>query len=140
VTSSKRTNVSLWIVQGLLAVFFGLGSGAPKLFLPVEMLAMPLPLPHLFVQFIGIAEILGALGLILPGVTHVRPGLTPLAARGLVVVAVSATVYQLAAHQPESAIFAFVMALITAAVGYGRSRLAPHRAAKANPMSLAAVG
>jgi hypothetical protein len=137
VTSATRINLALWIVQGLLAMFFGLASGAPKLLLPAEMIPMPLPLPHLFVQFIGVAEVLGALGLILPGLTHIRPGLTPLAALGLVVVALSATVYQLAAQQPGNAIFALVMGLIAASVAYGRGRVAPHGATTAGPTVLA---
>src|SRR6266566_1615276 len=107
--NSNKTNIVLWIVQGLLALFFALGSGAPKLLLPMEMLPLPLALPEAFVRFIGTAEVLGALGLILPGLTHIRTGLTPLAALGLVIVTVSATVYQLAAHQPGNAVFAAVM-------------------------------
>ena len=125
--SSNKTSLVLWILQGLLALFFALGSGAPKLVLPMEMIPLPLPLPELFVRFIGVAEVLGALGLILPGLTHIRTGLTPLAALGLVIVTVSATVYQLAAGQPESAVFAAVMALILGFVAYGRWRLAPLR-------------
>ena len=89
-------NRALWIVQGLLALFFALGSGAPKLVLPPEALPMPIPLPGPFLRFIGVAEVLGGLGLILPGLTRTRPGLTPLAA-GLVLVTIGATVYQLAA-------------------------------------------
>ena len=58
---SNKTSISLWIVQGLLALFFALGSGAPKLLLPMEMLPMPLPLPEGFIRFIGTAEVLGAL-------------------------------------------------------------------------------
>src|SRR6267143_7002440 len=103
--NAKNMNRALWILQGLLAVFFALASGAPKLFLSPEMLNMPIPLPDLFVKFIGLGEVLGALGLILPGVTRIRPSLTPLAAAGLVFVTLSATVYQLLARQPESAIF-----------------------------------
>jgi hypothetical protein len=131
--NSVHVNVLLWIVQGLLALFFTLGSGAPKLLLPIEMLAMPLPLPAPFVQFIGVAEVLGGLGLILPGLLHIRPGLTPLAALGLVVVTISATVYQLAARQPESAVFAVVVGLLAAFVAYGRLRLAPLRASSHRP-------
>src|SRR5206468_949067 len=104
----SRIDVTLWFLQGFLALFFGLASGAPKLVLPLEMLAMPVPLPDLFVRCIGVAEVLGALGLILPGLTHIRPGLTPLAAVGLVLVTICATVYQLAAYQPGSALFAVV--------------------------------
>jgi uncharacterized membrane protein YphA (DoxX/SURF4 family) len=124
---SNKINLVLWILQGLFALFFLAASGAPKLLLPMEMLPLPLPLPELFVRFIGMGEVLGALGLILPGLTHIRTGLTPLAALGLVVVTVSATVYQLAARQPESAVFAAVMALVLAFVAYGRWRIAPLR-------------
>src|SRR5207244_5204918 len=80
--TSNKANVVLWILQGLLALFFALASGAPKLLLPMEMLPMPLPLPEGFIRFIGTAEVLGALGLILPGVTHVRTARTPPAALG----------------------------------------------------------
>jgi uncharacterized membrane protein len=125
--NSNKTSLLLWIVQGLLALFFALASGAPKLLLPMEMIPMPLPLPEAFVRFIGTAEVLGALGLILPGLTHIRTSLTPLAALGLVVVAVSATAYQLAAGQPGNAVFALVIALLAGFVGYGRWRLAPLR-------------
>jgi hypothetical protein len=124
---ANKTSALLWGLQGLLALFFALGSGAPKLFLPVEALPMPLPLPELFVRFIGIAEVLGALGLILPGLLHIRPGLTPLAASGLVLVTIGATIYQVAAGQPESAVFAVVVGLLAAFVAYGRWRLAPLR-------------
>ncbi len=120
-------NRALWIIQGLLALFFALASGAPKLLLPLESLPMPIPLPGWFLKFIGVAEVLGALGLILPGVTHIRPGLTPLAAVGLMLVALGGTGYQLAAGEPGNALFAVVFALICAFVAYGRWKLAPHR-------------
>jgi DoxX-like protein len=118
---------ALWIVQWLLALFFVLASGAPKLLLPPETLPMPIPLPGLFIRFIGVAEVLGGLGLILPGLLHIRPGLTPLAAAGLVLVTISATVYNLAAGQVESAVFAVAVGLLAAFVAYGRWRLAPLR-------------
>ena len=120
-------NRALWIVQGLLGLFFALGSGAPKLLLPSEALPLPIPLPRPFVLFIGVAEVLGGLGLILPGLVRIRPGLAPLAAAGLVLVTIGATVYQLAAGQVESALFAVVVGLLCAFVAYGRWRLAPHR-------------
>ena len=120
-------NRALWIVQGLLGLFFALGSGVPKLLLPPETLPMPIPLPHAFMLFIGVAEVLGGLGLILPGLLRIRTGLTLLAAAGLVLVTIGATAYQLAAGQPESAVFAAVVGLLCAFVGYGRWQLAPHR-------------
>jgi len=123
--NSNKTNIVLWTVQGLLALFFALASGAPKLLLPMEMIPMPLPLPEAFIRFIGTAEVLGALGLILPGLTHIRTWLTPLAALGLVVVATSGAVYQLAAQQPANAVFALIIALLAGIVGYARWRVKP---------------
>src|SRR5215211_2443497 len=131
--SSKKLGTVLWIVQGLLALFFALGSGAPKLFLPLDTLPMPMPLPELFLRFVGVAEVLGGLGLVLPGLLHIRPGLTPLAAAGLVLVTIGATVYQLAAGQPGNAVFAVVVGLIAAFVAYGRWRLVPLRGSSRRP-------
>lgn len=121
-------NRVLWILQVLLALFFALASSAPKLLLPPEMLPpMPIPLPRAFVIFIGVAELLGAVGLILPGLLHIRPGLTPLAAAGLVLVCSGGAGYQLLTDEPGNAVFAIVLGLICAFVAYGRWKLAPHR-------------
>jgi len=121
----KGLNITLWVLQGLLALFFGLASGAPKLLMPYESLPMPIPIPPWFVKLIGTGEVLGALGLILPGVTRIRPGLTVLAAGGLAFVAFSATVAQLMGGAPGNAIFALGMALLCSFVAYGRLRLVP---------------
>src|SRR4051812_9342321 len=118
-------NRALWILQVLLGLFFALASGAPKLLLSLDDLPMPIPLPSTFITFIGVAEVLGGLGLILPSVTRIRPGLTPLAACGLVLVTIGATIYQLAAGEPGNAVFAVVIGLLCAFVAYGRWRVAP---------------
>ncbi len=78
---------ALWVIQGLLALLF-LFAGGMKLILPVEEMTkqMPVPLPGLFLRFIAVVEVLGALGLILPGLLRIRPGLTPLAATRLVII------------------------------------------------------
>jgi uncharacterized membrane protein len=123
----KSLSRVVWVLQVLLAVFFVLGSGAPKLLIPADQLPMPIPLPQAFVWFIGACEVLGGLALLLPGLAHVRPGLTPLAAACLVVLTICAAAYQLLAHQPESAIFALVIGALAAGVAYARWRVAPLR-------------
>ena len=117
---------ALWIVQGLLAIIF-LFSGGMKLVLPLEAMTGPIPVPGLFLRFIGVAEVLGAIGLILPGVLRIRPGLTPLAAAGLVIIMIGATVLTLAGGAVAMALFPLVVGLLAAFVAYGRWRLAPHR-------------
>ena len=91
---------ALWVIQGLLALLF-LFAGGMKLILPVEEMTkqMPVPLPGLFLRFIAVVEVLGALGLILPGLLRIRPGLTPLAAAGLVIIMIGATMVTLASRQ-----------------------------------------
>ena len=118
-------NYALWIVQGLLALLF-LFAGGVKLVLPLENLTGPVPLPGLFVRFIGVAEVLGAIGLILPGLLRIRPGLTPLAAAGLVIIMGGATVITLAGGDVAPALIPVVVGLLSAFVAYGRWRLAPH--------------
>ena len=118
-------NGLLWILQVLLALFFGLASGAPKLLLPADVLPMPIPLSQGFLWFIGASEVLGALGLILPGLTHVQPRLTPLAAACLALLTLCAATYQLMGGQPSNAVFALMIGALAATVAYGRTRLAP---------------
>ncbi|HLH23941.1 MAG TPA: DoxX family protein [Chloroflexota bacterium] len=121
---------ALWIVQILLALTF-LFAGGVKLVTPFEEMAaqMPIALPEWFLRSIGVAEVLGAFGLILPGLLRIRPGLTPLAAAGLVIIMVGATVLTLAGGMGAVALFPFVVGLFAAFVAYGRWRLAPQRAA-----------
>jgi len=117
---------ALWIVQGMLAALF-LWAGGIKLVLPLEQLTGPVPLPGLFLRFIGVAEVLGAIGLILPALLRIRPSLTPLAAAGLVIIMIGATVVTLAGGDIASALIPLVVGLLAAFVAYGRWRLAPHR-------------
>jgi hypothetical protein len=117
---------ALWIVQALLALVF-LFAGGMKLVLPLEQLTGPISIPGPFLRFIGVAEVLGALGLILPGLLRIRPGLTPLAAVGLVIIMIGATALTLAAGELGAALISLVVGLLAAFVAYGRWRLAPHR-------------
>jgi DoxX-like family len=116
-------NGLLWTAQILLALFFAGASGAPKLLLPAEQLPMPLPLPQGFLWFIGTCEVLGALGLILPGLTRVQPRLTIVAAACLTLLTICAAVYQVMGGQPANAIFALVIGAIAATVAYGRAQI-----------------
>jgi hypothetical protein len=116
---------ALWVVQGLLAIIFLL-TGGMKLALPLEALTKQMPLPGLFVRFLGVAEVLGAIGLILPGLLRVRLGLTSLAAAGLVIIMIGATVLTLAAGAVALALVPVMVGLLSAFVAYGRLRLAPH--------------
>ena len=115
---------ALWIVQGLLALIF-LFAGGTKLVLPLEKLTGPVSLPGLFVRFIGVAEVLGALGLILPGLLRIRPVLTPLAAAGLMIIMIGATVLTLAGGDIALALIPLVVGLLAAFVAYGRWQLIP---------------
>ena len=121
-------NIALWIVQGLLAAIF-LFAGGIKLVMPMEemMKQMPLPLPGWFLWFIGVCEVLGAIGVILPWLLRIRPGLTPLAAAGLVIIMIGATVYTLAAGDVAPALISPLVGILAAFVAYGRWRLTPHR-------------
>ena len=115
---------ALWIVQGLLALLF-LFAGGMKLVLPLDQLTGPVPLPGLFVRFIGVAEVLGAIGLILPELLRIRPILTPLAAIGLVIIMIGAIVVTLAGGEVAPALIPLVVGLLLAFVAYGRWRLTP---------------
>ena len=112
-------NSVLWIVQVLLALLF-LWAGGMKLVLPIEMLKGPIALPELFLRFIGVAEVLGAIGLILPWLLRIRPALTPLAATGLVIIMIGATVITLIGGAVAPALIPLVVGLLAASVAYGR--------------------
>src|SRR6266852_3045851 len=108
-------NRGLWIAQGLLAVIF-LFAGVVKLVVPIEELAKQAGLPGPFLQFISVCEILGAVGMILPGLLRIRPGLTPLAAAGLVIIMIGATVIMWASGMVAVALMNVVVGLLAAFV------------------------
>jgi uncharacterized membrane protein YphA (DoxX/SURF4 family) len=118
-------NKTLWIIQALLALLF-LWAGGIKLVMPIEEMLkqMTLPMPGWFLRFIGVAEILGALGLILPGLLRIRPGLTPLAAAGLAIIMIGAVVVMLMTGEVMMALIPLVVGILCAFVAYGRWRRA----------------
>ncbi len=119
-------NAALWIVQALLAALF-LFAGGMKLVMPIEEMTKQVAMPGPFLRFIGVVEVLGAIGLILPGLLRIRPGLTPLAAVGLVIIMIGATVVTLVGGDVAPALIPLVVGLLAAFVAYGRWRLAAHR-------------
>ncbi len=125
-------SAALWVVQGLLALLF-LFAGGMKLVMPIEELTKQMPLPGWFVRFIAVAEVLGGLGVILPGLLRIRPGLTPLAAAGLVMIMIGATVVSVMTVGVAMALIPLGVGLLAAFVAYGRWRLTPHRGPSRRP-------
>jgi hypothetical protein len=118
----KKSRV-VWTVQIVLALLF-LFAGGMKLVLPIESLKGPVQLPGLFLRFIGVAEVTGALGLILPGLLRVRLALTPLAAVGLILIMTGATVITLIGVGVAPALMPLVVGVLASLVVYGRSEWA----------------
>jgi len=114
---------TLWAIQWLLALLF-VFAGAMKLVTPIEEMTKEIVLPGAFLRFIGVAELLGGLGLVLPGLTGIQPRLTPLAALGLLIIMIGATVLTLQ-QGIATAILPLVTGVLLALIAYGRLRLAP---------------
>ena len=116
-------NVFLWIVQAVLAAVFAM-SGAMKTTQPKEKLAPRLPWVEDFspgtVRLIGIVELLGAIGLILPAATGIAPVLTPIAATGLAIVMVLAAATHIRRKEPSGVAFTAVLLLLAVIVAWGR--------------------
>ena len=124
--SGKGINVVLWVIQTLLALLF-LFSGGVKLAMPIEPMAKQAGLPGTFLRFIAVMEVLGAIGLILPGILRIRTALTPLAAAGLVIIMIGATVIMFRVNGAVQALTPAVVGVLAAFVAYGRWGLAPLR-------------
>ena len=122
-------NILLWIIQALLALTF-LFSGGLKLVLPSDVLQSMGPpsqivLSGSFLKFIGVCEILGGLGLILPGVFRRQQYLTPLAAAGLIIIMIGAVTTTIMGLGLAMAITPLIVGLLCVFVAYGRWRLTP---------------
>ena len=116
---------ALWILQILLGLLF-LFSGSMKFVMSVAEMTKDIPwMPGWFLHFIGVMEILGGFGLILPSLLRIRPGLTPLAAACLVIIMIGATAINLMGHSAATTLLTSVVGLLAAFVAYGRWRLAP---------------
>ena len=125
---TRIKNYALWVVQWTLALLF-LWAGGVKLVMSLESLKGPVALPGLFVRFIGLAEALGAVGLILPWLLRIQPVLTPLASAGLVIIMIGATVITLIGGGGAFALFPATVGILAASVASGRWQAAPYRRA-----------
>jgi len=123
--SDRKLNVLLWILQVLLAMLFTF-AGVMKFVMSVEEMTKQIALPGWFLHFIGAAEILGAIGLVLPGILRIRTGLTPLAAAALAVIMIGATAVNLKTGQRGAALTTVVIGLLLVFLAYNRRRMAPH--------------
>jgi hypothetical protein len=126
--SSRKLSVALWTLQALLAVIFVM-TGGLKLVTPADVLQAQSPLPVELTRFIGLCEVAGALGMLLPGLLRIRPGLTPLAAMGLLALMIFATILTpvLVTPDPVMMLIPATVGVLAAFVGYARVRMAPLR-------------
>ena len=113
-------------MQGVLAALF-LFAGAMKMFTPLAVLEQQAHMPGLFLRFIAICELLGALGLIMPGIFRIRIYLTSLAASGLVIIMIGATIATVATASAAMAILPFMVGVLSGVVVYGRGAFASNR-------------
>jgi uncharacterized membrane protein YphA (DoxX/SURF4 family) len=124
-------NITLWVAQLLLAVAFG-AAGVFKSTQPIDAIvqggaAWAADVPAALVRFIGIAELLGALGLILPGATRIAPALTPLAALGLLTIMILAMGFHLMRGEQQALPINMALGGLAAFVAWGRTSKAPFR-------------
>ena len=128
IKKSKGWNIGLWIAQVLMAGLFGL-VGITKLTTPISELAEMLPWitesPEMVVRFIGLSELLGAVGLILPTALRMQPQLTNFAAIGLAIVMVLATGFHVYRGEFEVVPVNIILLGILILINWGRNKKAP---------------
>jgi len=117
--STRSSRIALWTLQSVLAALF-LFAGYAKLAMPMADLARMSPLSPAFLKFIAICEVLGGLGLVLPGVFRVRLGLTSLAAAGLMIIMLGAVIVSAMTQGFASAAFPLVVGALVTFVAVGR--------------------
>ncbi len=126
--SGKGLQLSLWIAQVILAAWFGM-AGVLHAAVPITQLAPFAPwtadVSPALVRFIGVAELAGALGVVLPALTRILPMLTPLAAAGLALIMVFAIPFHVSRGEPQVIPMLVVFAALGAFVAWGRSRRVP---------------
>ncbi len=125
---SKGMNIALWIAQSILAAMF-LIAGIMKSSMPLDKLGAQLPwvneVPAYLVRFIGASELIGSIGLILPSLTRIKPILTPIAAIGLTLIMLLATIFHITHHEMPAIGFTLVLAGIAIFIAWGRLKKSP---------------
>jgi hypothetical protein len=121
---TKIVNRALWTAQVLSALLFAFAGASKFLMSPEQLQQGPVALPVGFIQLIGICEIAGALGLVLPGLFRIRTQLTALAASGLAIIMIGATAIS-AVASVAGAMFPLVVGVIVLFIAIGRTRLVP---------------
>ena len=116
---SRNTAIALWSLQILLAALF-VFAGGMKLVMPIAALTQQTPLPGFILRLIGVIELAGGLGLVLPGLLRLRSVLIPLAAAGLVPVMAGAVAITLTTPNAASAIVPLIVGVLLLLVALGR--------------------
>jgi uncharacterized membrane protein len=118
----------LWVVQGLLALTF-VGGGLWKLTTPIPELASKMPwmgqVSPSFLYVTGVIDVLGGLGVVLPSITRIKPGLTVLAALGCVALQLCAIVFHVSRGEGSNTPFNFMLVALSLFVAWGRRTKAP---------------
>lgn len=127
-SASRGLHIGLWVAQIVLGVMFGM-AGVTKSTQPIadlaQQLVWPGQVPEALVRFIGISELLGGVGLVLPAATRIKPVLTPLAALGLVTVMLLAALFHLVRAEFGGIAVNVVLGGVAAFIAWGRLRKAP---------------
>ena len=121
--------IAVWIVSGLLAVAF-LSIGGIKVMMPIAEMQSPDGPPVMLLKTAGVAEMIGAVGLILPAVTRIQPRLTPIAATALAVTMVGASVTEVILGNYVAVASPTVLGVLSAIVAWARfgpATIAPRR-------------
>lgn len=130
VRQSRVLPVGLWVVQALLALTFA-GTGLWKLMTPVPALAAMIPwagqVPVAFLDATAVIDLCGGLGIVLPSLTRIKPGLTVLAALGCAALQVSAIVFHVSRGEAANTPFNFLLVALSLFVFWGRRYRAPIR-------------
>jgi putative oxidoreductase len=126
--NGKALNIALWIVQGLTAALM-LMSAFMKIATPIPELSAKWKwtgeLPQQVVRMLGIVDLLGGIGIILPAILKIKPGLTPLAAVGVVLLMISATVFHISRGESSVIAFNIILMLFASFIAWGRYKKLP---------------